>query len=94
MLPLHTRWLSRAALGLTLGMSLTACAGWTGRLFQRPGPIKCERFRAAAQAALTTADSAGPPAAHAHAVAMHDYRSCVATHDAAEAAKRPSRAAP
>ena len=79
-----------AALGVAVSMVFTGCASWTGRLFHRPDPIECERFRVAAQAALTAADSAGSPAAHAHATAMHEYHACVANHVAADTAKRPS----
>ena len=78
--PLGGRRLGSVAVAVSLGLVMTGCAGWTGGLFQRPGPIECERFIVAAQTALTSADSSGGAAAQNQAVATHDYHACAADH--------------
>jgi hypothetical protein len=65
--------------GVVVMVAMTACAGLRAHGARHSPPSDCVRHVASAQAALATPESTpGAPVAHVHAIAMHDYHTCVA----------------
>ena len=65
--------------GVVVVVAMTACAGLLAHGARHSPASDCARHLASAQAALATPESTpGVPAAHVHAIAMHDYHTCVA----------------
>ena len=71
---------ARVFISVVVGVAATAsgCAGVQGRARSLAAVEDCSRHLHAAHAALAEPPEAGLPAAHVHAMAMHDYHTCLA----------------
>lgn len=66
--------------GVAIMVAMTGCGGLRAHGARHSPASDCARHLASAQAALATPESTpGAPAAHVHAIAMHDYHTCVAS---------------
>jgi hypothetical protein len=65
--------------GIVVAVALTGCGALRAHEASQAPADDCVRYLAAAHAALAApADSLSAPATHAHAIAMHDYHTCLA----------------